>query len=196
MADRQSLRDIIDEIDRLGWQGIESPPTDAGELTHETLKLVETTEEEQHAELQKAFDALKIKCDTKIEHIGYVLMHQDDKVEQLEKEILRLTIWKKQVASRRKWLTWYCITEMVRAGIRKVVGKFIRVTVAKNGQYSAKVPINPQTKKPKWELIDPRFIGETVEPKLLKQDAIDHYNSTGDVPKGFTITKGKHLRIR
>lgn len=196
MVDRQSLRNINDDIDRLGWQGIEAPPTDAGELTHETLKLVETTEEAQHAELQAELDALTIKRDTKIEHIGYVLMHQDDKVEQLEKEILRLQIWLKQIKARRKWLIWYCVTEMVRAGIRQVIGKFIRVTVANNSQYSAKVPTNPYTKKPRWELIDPRFVGETVEPKLLKQDAIDHYNSTGEVPKGFTITKGKHLRIR
>lgn len=195
MADRQSLRDIIDDIDRLGWQGIEAPPRDAGELTHETLKLVEPTEEEQHAELQAELDALKIKRDTKIEHIGYVLMHQDDKVEQLEKEILRLQIWLKQIKARRKWLIWYCLTEMVRAGIRSITGKFIRVTVCKNSQPSAKVPMDTNTKKPRWELIDPRFIGENVEPKLLKQDAIDHFERTGELPKGFTISTGKHLRI-
>ena len=196
MADRQTLREIIDDIDRLSWQGIDAPPTDDGILTHETLKLVETAEEAQHAELQKAFDALKFKCDTKIENIGYVLMNQDDKIEQLGKEILRLQIWKKQIESRRAWLLWYCVSEMVRAGIRKVVGKFIRVTVANNSQPSAKVPMNPHTKKPRWELIDPRFVGETREPKLLKQDAIDHYDRTGEMPEGFTITKGQHLRIR
>lgn len=195
MADRQSLRKINDDIDRLCWQGIEAPPTEDGNFTHETLKLVETSEEEQHAELQKALDALKLKRDTKIEHIGYDLMHKDDKIEQLEKEILRLQIWKKQIQARRKWLLWYCVTEMVRAGIRQVIGKFIRVTVADNGQYSAKVPIDPLTKKPQWELIDSRFIGEKVEPQLLKQDAIDHFNRTDEMPKGFTISKGKHLRI-
>ena len=195
MADKLSLGRINDEIDRLCWQGIEAPPTEGDEISHETLKLVETAEEEQHAELQKAFDALEMQRKTKVEHIGYALMDKDTKIEQLEKEILRLQIWKKQIQSRRAWLLWYCITEMVRAGIRKVAGKFIRVTVANNSQYSAKVPINPHTKKPRWEAIDPRFVGETVEPKLLKQDAIDHYNSTGEVPKGFTISKGKHLRI-
>ena len=196
MADRQSLRDIIDDIDRLCWQGIDAPPTEDEKITHETLKLVETSEEEQHAELQKALDALKIKANVKIENIGYVLMHQDDKVEQLENEILRLTIWKKQIQARRAWLIWYCITGMIRAGIRQVIGKFIRVTVVKNGQYSAKVPMDPHTKKPRWEQIDPRFIGEEVKPKLLKQGAIDHFNNTGEVPKGFTIEKGQHLRIR
>lgn len=196
MADRQSLRDINDDIDRLGWQGIDAPPTDDDdELTHETLKLVESTEEEQHAELQAALDALKLKRDTKIEHIGYVLMHQDDKVEQLEKEVLRLTIWKKQIQARRKWLIWYCITEMVRAGIRSITGKFVRVTVCKNSQPSAKVPMDPHTKKPRWELIDSRFIGEDVKPKLLAQEAIDHFNRTGEVAKGFTIETGKHLRV-
>lgn len=195
MADRQSLREINDDIDRLCWQGIEAPPTEDGNFTHETLKLVEDSEEEQHAELQKALDALELKRDTKIEHIGYDLMHKDDKIEQLEKEILRLQIWKKQIQARHKWLIWYCISEMTRAGIRKVVGKFIRVTVAKNGQYSAKVPIDPHTKKPRWEQIDSRFIGEEVKPKLLKQEAIDHFNKTGEIAKGFTIKKGQHLRI-
>ena len=194
MADKLSLRKINDAIDRLCWQGVDTLPTDA-EVTRETLKGVEAVETAQHGELQEAFDALALKREVKIENIGYVLMDKDTKIEQLEQEILRLTIWKKQIQARRKWLVGYCIAEMLRAGIRKVLGQFIRVTVADNSQRSATVPMDPRTKKPRWELVDSRFIGETIEPKLLKQEAIDHYDKTGELPKGFTIQKGKHLRL-
>ena len=194
MVDRLSLGRINDEIDRLCWQGIEQPPTDDDVLDHATLENVEDSEEAQHAEIQEALDALKMQRTDKIENIGYALMSKDTKIEQLEKEIGRLVLWKNQIQSRRKWLIWYCLTEMIRAGIRHVAGKFIRVTVCKNPQPSAKVPMDPN-KKPRWELIDPRFIGEKVEPKLLKQDAIDHFERTGELPKGFTISTGKHLRI-
>ena len=200
MADKLSLRKINDAIERLCWQDVDVPPTE-DEVNRETLKdilkSVESAEEAQHGELQEAFDALALKREKKIENIGYVLMYElDTKIEQLETEILRLTIWKKQIQARRKWLVGYCVAEMLRAGIRKVVGKFIRVTVADNSQRSATVPMDPRTKKPRWELVDSRFIGETVEPKLLKQEAIDHYDKTGELPKGFTIQKGKHLRLR
>ena len=177
--------------------GIDLPPTEDDVLDHETLESVQDSEKEYQAELQEALDALKMQRDEKIENIGYVLMNQDTKVEQLEKEIKRLTLWKKQIQARNKWLIWYCLTEMVRAGIRSITGKFIRLTVCKNSQPSAKVPMNPDTKEPRWELIDPRFVGETVKPKLLKQDAVDHFNLTGEIPVGFTIiTDGKHLRKR
>ena len=197
MADKLSLGRINDEIERLCWVGIDLPPTEDDVLDHETLESVQDSEKEYQAELQEALDALKMQRDEKIENIGYVLMNQDTKVEQLEKEIKRLTLWKKQIQARNKWLIWYCLTEMVRAGIRSITGKFIRLTVCKNSQPSAKVPMNPDTKEPRWELIDPRFVGETVKPKLLKQDAVDHFNLTGEIPVGFTIiTDGKHLRKR
>ena len=196
MADKLSLGRINDKIERLCWVGIDLPPTEE-DAQHETLETIEASEEAQQAELQKALDALKMERDEKVENIGYVLMNQDTKVEQLEKEIKRLTLWKKQIQARNKWLIWYCLTEMVRAGIRSITGKFIRLTVCKNSQPSAKVPMNPDTKEPRWELIDPRFVGETVKPKLLKQDAVDHFNRTGEIPVGFTIiTDGKHLRKR
>ena len=197
MADRLSLGRINDAIDRLCWQGIEEPPSPDDVIEHPTLESVEDSEVAQHAEIQEALDALKMQRTVKIENIGYDLMNKDTKIEQLELEIARLTLWKNQIKARKKWLKWYCLTEMVRAGIRHVAGEFIRITVCKNSQPSAKVPMHPHTKKPRWELIDPRFIGETVEPKLLKQDAIDHFNKTEEVPKGFTmITDAKHLRIR
>ena len=196
MKDRLSLGRINDEIDRLCWQGIEEPPTEDDVLDHPTIENVEDSEETHHAEIQEALETLKMKRNEKVENIGYVLMDKDTKIEQLEKEIAKLTLWKRQIQARKKWLKWYCLTEMVRAGIRHVAGNFIRITVAKNSQPSAKVPTDPFTKKPRWELIDPQFIGETVEPKLLKQEAIDHFNQTGKAPKGFTIiTDGKHLRI-
>ena len=139
MTDRLSLGRINDEIDRLCWQGIEAPPSEDDVLDHPTLESVESSQEEQHTELKTALDALKMQRNVKIENIGYDLMEKDTKIEQLEKEIARLTLWKNQIKSRRKWLLWYCLTEMVRAGIRHVAGKFIRITVAKNSQPSAKV---------------------------------------------------------
>ena len=192
--DKLSLRKINDAIDRICWQGIDAPPTE-DEITRDTLKLVDTAEAMQHDDLHKALEALKLKRNIKIEHIGYVLMNKATKIEQLEKEILRLTIWKKQIQARKKWLLWYCLSEMMRAGIRKIVGEFIRITVAKNSQPSATVPIDPFTKKPRWDLIDSRFIGEEVKPKLLKQEAIDHFNRTDELPEGFNISTGNHLRI-
>ena len=99
-------------------------------------------------------------------------------------------------ASEMACLVLYHGNAATRVSDTVMRNQFIRVTEAINVQYSAKVPIDPLTKKPRWELIDPRFIGEKVEPKLLKQDAIDHYNRTGEIPEGFTINKGNHLRIR
>ena len=145
MGDKLSLRKINDAIDRLCWLHVDVPPSE-DEVTRETLKGIETAEESQHGELQVAFDALALKREVKIENIGYVLMDKDTKIEQLEQEILRLTIWKKQIQARRKWLVGYCIAEMLRAGIRKVLGQFIRVTVADNSQRSATVPMDPRTK--------------------------------------------------
>ena len=146
-------------------------------------------------EFQASLDALEMKLGEKLEQIAYVRKEQKAYIQRMRDEKKRLDREIKSVTESGEWLDAYCIFEMERAGMEKFQGKFTRLSVCPS-RTSAKVPINPDTNKPQWELIDPRFVGETVEPKLLKQEGIDHYERTDEIPEGFTIiTDAKHLRI-
>ena len=148
------------------------------------------------AETETALDTLYMKLGQKLENIGYVRIEKKAYIKRLKAEKKRIDREIHAVTEDVKWLDLYCMAEMVRAGLRKFQGNFIKIAISKS-QNSAEVPIDPDTKKPQWDLIDSRFVGETVEPKLLKQEALDHYERTGEVPEGFTIiTDREHLRVK
>lgn len=151
---------------------------------------------EARAEMQAELDALEMKRGEKLENIGYVRIEQKAYLKRLRAEKKRINREIKSVEADGAWLDWYCMMEMLEASMRKFKGKFLTLTVCASPT-SAKVPMNPDTNKPRWDLIDPRFVGETVEPKLLTQEAIDHYNRTGEVAEGFRIIEdAEHLRVR
>lgn len=191
----ESLRSIDDEILRICSQGLslaDNTETDKDGLT--------TPVAASDAELQSQLDALVMKRDKKIENIGYVLLGQEAKIEEIDAEIKRLDQWKKRIANRKKSLAGYCVMEMLRTGIRKVTGKFIELTLNKSqptGEY-AKTPDG----KPDFDRIDPRFVEEVVTEKVNTADAIRHYKNTGgknggEVPEGFRITDNRHyLKIQ
>ena len=191
----ETLRDIDDEILRITFQGLSRQENDAlinaseGDLTTP----VEITDDE----IFKQLDALEMKRDKKVENIGYALLKQDAKIEELGTEIKRLQRWQKRIKGRRKGLTWYCVTEMMRTGLLKVTGKFIEIALHKNPKPSAEYATDARG-KPDFSQIDARFVHE--EEKVIKtidkDAAIQHFRSTGKAPDGFRINDtGHHLRI-
>ena len=147
-------------------------------------------------------DALEIKRDKKIENIGYVLLNHDTRIESIEKQQARLEALKQKFIKERDGLERYCIFQMLRMGIQKVVGTFIELTVSKSPT-SAEYAKTPDG-KPDFDRIDPRFVEVEVSEKrkVNKSDAIRHYKNTGgkdggQVAKGFKIIDDRHhLKIQ
>jgi len=190
----ETLRDIHNQLKVICFQGLAMPVSADDEDENDLITPVDVTDEELKAEL----DALIMKRDKKVESIGYVLLEQDGKVEQIGNEIKRLEKWMKRMKSRRRWLAWYCLMEMLHNGIRVVTGKFIELRVHKNSQPTVKVLAVDARGKPNFEHIDPRFVEEVVDvsQKVNKDLAKQHFAETGENPQGLEVrTNEHHLRI-
>ena len=173
----KTLRQINNDIERLC---LETPYED------------DDSEQGIEAELQM----LNLAFDEKLEAIGNVRVEQKAYIKRLRAEKARLDKEIASVESRGKWLDFYCMAEMLRAGVRNFTGKFLKLTIAKS-PVSAEVATNPDDGKPCIEDIDPRFVKEVVSHKVDKSEAIRHYKQTGEVPEGFRIVDNReHLRIR
>ena len=148
-------------------------------------------------ELFNQLDALQGKRDKKVENIGYVLLEHDTRIEDIEKQQARLEALKQKIIKNRDNLMNYCVMEMLRSGIQKVVGKFIELTVCKSPT-SAEYAKTPEG-KPDFDRIDPRFVEVEVteKPKVQTAAAIRYYKNTGGknggkVAKGFRIIDNRH----
>ena len=166
------------------------------QINDEIEKICFETEDGNEAEIPKQLDALQMKLEEKLENIGYVRVEQKAYIKRLKAEKQRIDKEIASVEARGKWLDWYCMHEMLRAGIRTFKGKFIKLSICKS-PVSAEVEIHPDTKEPQWDEIDPRFVEQVVTHKVNKSDAIQHYKQTGEVPDGFIMIENReHLRIR
>ena len=150
----ESLKDITDEITGILSQGLEDD------------------------ELFNRLDMLETKRDKKVENIGYVLLKHDERIEDIEREQARLEVLKQSIIKDRDRLMNYCVMQMLRMGIDKVIGKFIELTIPKP-RIITKVALDPKG-KPDYSRIDPRFVEEITDTslKVNKDDA----NATGNRP--------------
>lgn len=190
----ETLRDINNKLKAICFRGLAMPVESDDEGENDLITPIDVTDEELKAEL----DALTMKRDKKVESIGYVLIEQDGKIERIGNEIKRLEKWMKRIKSRRRWLAWYCLMEMLHNGIRVVTGKFIELRVHKNPQPTVNVLAVDVKGKPNFEQIDPDFVEEVVDvsQKVNKDKAKAHFASTGRNPKGLEVrTNEHHLRI-
>ena len=203
---RWSFRDINDEVERICSDGVDVIP----EVHPESGEIIMAEEPTENV-MQVALDELQMMQDEKVINIGKYCMFLDDRDAELDRQIKRLQAWQRQIRGRRKWLTWYTLNEMIRAGIRHVtgsfaMGNFLRIAVRKSPISSDFVKNSDD--KPDVHNIDPRFVRTVVEHKVDKtaankahRAALKHKEDTGeDHPdlkiQGFTFeTENKHLSI-
>ena len=172
-----TLRQINTEIERLC---LETPFKD------------DETEKEIEAELR----ALNLAFEVKLENIANVRIEQKDYIKRLKTEKARLDREIKKVENRGKWLDLYCMGEMLRAGLRSFKGTFLKLSIRKS-PVSAEVATDPDTREPRVEHIDPRFVEQVVTHKIDKKAAIAHFKNTGETPDGFRIIDNReHLTHR
>ena len=196
-----SFRDINDEIERICSEGVDVIP----EVHPESGDIIMAEEPTENV-LQASLDELEMLQDEKVINIGNYCMFLDDRDAELDRQIKRLQAWQKQIRGRRKWLTWYTLNEMIRAGIRNVTNSFLRVSVRKSPIKSEFV--KNADNEPDVHNIDQRFVRTEVVHKVDRtaankayRAALKHKENTGeDHPdlqiKGFTFeTENKHLSI-
>ena len=192
----RSLRKINDEIEELCLYGIDVPDE---EIEGETglLTPVEVDMDDIHENyLHDKLDELDIERTEKIEQIGKFLLNNNADIEELDKEIKKLRKWKSQLEKRGIWLKWYCMTEMIRAGITKLTGKFIKMSVNKS-RTSATYPTKPGTKEPIVDLIDPKYVREEISYKVDASQALRDYKQHENPIRGFTFHENNtHLRVK
>jgi len=193
---KKSLRKINDEIEELCMYGIDVPDEEDEDETG-LITPVEVDLDDIHDNyLQDKLDELDMERKEKIEEIGKFLLNNKYDIEDLDKEIKRLRKWKNQLEKRGSWLKWYCMTEMIRAGIMKLTGKFIRMSVNKS-RTSATYPTKPGTKEPIVELIDPEYIEEVITYKVDASQALRDYKRDEKPIRGFTFHENNtHLRLK
>ena len=172
-----TLRAINSEIDRLC---LETPFED----------------DDTEKEIEAALKALNLAFEVKLENIANVRVEQKAYIKRLKAEKARLDGEIKKVENRGKWLDLYCMGEMLRAGLRSFKGTFLKLSIRKS-PVSAEVATDPDTRQPRIEDIDPRFVEQVVTHKVDKKAAIAHFKATGEIPEGFTIVDTReHLRIQ
>ena len=185
----RSLRKINNEIEELCLYGVE---IDDDDQESDIITPVEVDEDA----LQTALDALEMERLEKVEQIGMFLLNNKYKIEELEQEIRRLREWKSRLDKRCKWLKWYCMSEMIRAGMKKLAGKFINISVSKS-RMSTTYPTKPGTKVPIVELIDPEYVIEVVTYKVDADKALRDYKKDKEPIRGFTFhDDNTHLRLK
>ena len=196
---KRTFRGINDEIERLCSEGIDVPDE---EFDEDGIEFVDETAYE--CELEQALNALGIEQKTKINDIGEYCLYLKSEDERLGKEAQRMLAWQKRARNRGIWLKWYCLQEMIRAGISHVKGKFLTVAVRTS-------PVSAEYEKdedgePDVHEIDPRFVRTVVEHKVDSRGAIKRFKELEKMRKegqdiyeeipGFTFNESnKHLRI-
>jgi len=134
--------------------------------------------------------ALEIERDEKIKNIAYLRLQWNADIKALDEEIKRLTARKKRLQSISKSLDKYCVSEMLRAGIKYVKDALVSIRVCQS-------PISAEYRtdhngQPDIEIIDPKFVSEVVTVKVDRAGAIDHHKMTGEDVEGITFHKDNH----
>lgn len=188
MAARRSLRKINDEIDSICYEGVDVSDDFENPLT-EPIALPEA------ADIEEQLEALEMARDEKLENIGLFLIDGKAESEKLDAEIKRLSTLKKRLDTRCSWLKHYCVSEMLRAGMKKLKTTFVSLSVRKTNT-SATYDKDIEG-KPDVDRIDDRFWSQEVVYKVDTRAAIKYNKDTGKAIKGFTFCKDKnHLIIR
>ena len=169
MSKRRSFREINDAIEDLCYYGLDLPDE------YETGLTSPVEEQVDEDALEKAFDDLQMEAEEKMENIGKFLLNTKDEIDDLKREIKRLTTWKNSLEGRSDWLKWYCMTNMIRAGIKKFTGKFVKLSVRKSPT-SATYP-KDYAGKPIPTEIDEAYVTEVVTHKVDSKTAIQKFNA-------------------
>ena len=159
------------------------------EINNDILELTDAAlDADCTEELESGLSNLEIERDEKIENIAYLRLEQKAEVQALDDEIRRLQSRKRAIENQGRWLDSYCVAEMLRAGIKLVVGKFVKLAVRKS-------PVSFTHADDITEL-DPEFVTEEITYKVSKSDVARHFKATGEIPRGFEIVDNKHhIRI-
>ena len=124
---RLTLRQINEEIERICLETPYDP--------------------ENEAEIEAQLKALNLKFDEKLENIGYVRIEQKAYIKRLREEKARIDREIANVTQRGDSLDWYCLAEMLRAGLRTFTGKFLKLSI-RNRPYPQKYPSTPTPTSP------------------------------------------------
>lgn len=138
-------------------------------------------------ELEQELAQLDEDLDRKVENVALVVRELEAEAAGVAEEVERLERMKAARDHAAKRLKDYLKVQLTLAGRPKVAGKLVTVQVVKNG-----VPAIT------WlgtdEEIPEPFRRVRVE--LNGQAVRDEYRRTGQVPPGFEVSHGTHLRIR
>ena len=168
------------------------------EITDEMLEIVFDTpyDAEGDAEVENRLEELNMAFDKKAEQIGYARLEQKAYIERLRDRKKMIDKQISLITNRGSRLERIFKSAMVRLGIRSVKGKLLTVSVRKSPT-SSRVPMHPDTDIPIIDLIDPRFVRQIVDYKVLSKEAIAHHKAhPDDEIEGFTFIDTKeHIVI-
>ena len=167
---RFSFRKINELIEEIGTEGVDYAP-EVDPATGEVLTHVITSEDD----IAEALDELEMQREEKVENIGRLCQKLEAKAKEIDTEIKRLTGWSKAMKHRASWLKHYCLEEMKRAGITKVTGKFVRVSVRKS-PVSASIATDMDG-RPDTTVLDAAYVHELTSHKVDKIGAISDYRN-------------------
>lgn len=154
------------------------------EITTEIIKAVEEVDSE---ELMKAsLDSLQVEFESKVDQICRVIRNAESEAEMVDAEVKRLQARKRAAERASEWLRNYLKTNMDAAGIPRVKTNLFGVSLSDS---KPKVDILSITE------LSSEFVKTEIIRTPLKEEIIEHFKRTGEVPDGCQITVGKTLRI-
>jgi seryl-tRNA synthetase len=158
------------------------------EISSELISVHDAVEtgEPSNEELIKRLDELSLNFETKVESICKFIRNLDAEEKALESEINRLKAKRDQRSKLIGKLRTYMASNMEAVGVDKVKGQLFTVS-----SYDSKPAVNVLNLSD----VPNDFIIVCVESQVDKAAVLEHFKTTGEIPKGIDITQGKTLRI-
>ena len=153
----------------------------------EITRQIDEAEGEMSPEVEAQLDALELELEAKVRGICGLIRESLGEAEAIQEEIDRLGGLEHAATNNAARLKKYLLENFTRMGIDRVDAGIFKVSVCANGRPSIE-----------WEGdMEPlpdcyRVVKESVNYQL----AYEHLRASGVLPPGFTVTRGRHLRIR
>lgn len=150
---------------------IEGEIEEEGAMSETTLAMLDEIDEDFAEKSENCVKAVRI---------------YEEQLESVESEYKRLRNLRKHIKKQVSGLKDYIATQMITTGQEVIQTDLFKLRLQDSPMKVEYSDI---------EEVDPDWVQEKVKKFISKKDIAEHIKNTGEVPKGITARKDKHLRI-
>ena len=138
-------------------------------------------------EIEARMEAAEMAFEDKVRRICEIRQNMLRTAEAYQAEIDRLSVRVRGLGKSADSLKGYLFEQMERAGKQKIEVPPFRLAIQPNGRPSIRWTLNPEAAPERFRRVDVRIDGDA---------AYREWRETGELPEGFLVDIGRHLRVR